>query len=305
MRRAGRFTRLMRLPRPARTIPAAVLALLACAAPAPAQSTGPAPTVTIGDATVTEGNAPGAKLSFPITVTAAPGFVTLAVATRPGSALAQDDFTPRLAVFTIAVTSTPNSSYTFDVPVTSDLVPEPTETLTVAYRLVTPGEVMPGQPGVGLTPDFAADPTAATGTIVDDDAPAGLPSAGPPPPPAPPAASAPPPTTPPVTASGKPSLQQVAALPSTKRCVSRRRFRIRLRSPKGARVVSATVKLRGRTVATRRGKRITAPIDLRGLPRGRFAVSIRVVLADGRVVTGSRTYRTCAPKRKGGTAPTV
>jgi hypothetical protein len=284
----------MRLPRPARTIPAALLALLACAAPA-------TPTVTIGDASVVEGNAPGNKLSFPITVDGPAGFVTLAIAARPDTALADDDFAPRLAVFTIQLTSGPNTSYRFEVPVTADAVAEPTETLTVAYRVITPGEVTPGQPGVGTTPDFAGDPTAATGTIVDDDAPVSLPGAAPPP--APPTPAPAPPS--PVAAASKPSLQQVASLPSTKRCVSRRRFRIRLRSPKGTRVVSATVKLRGRTVATRRGKRITAPIDLRGLPKGRFAVSIRVVLDDGRVVTGTRTYRTCAPKHTGGTAPAI
>ncbi|MGK2939880.1 MAG: hypothetical protein ACSLFR_19085, partial [Solirubrobacteraceae bacterium] len=100
-------------------------------------------------------------------------------------------------------------------------------------------------------------------------------------------------------------LKSVATLPSTKRCVSRRRFRIRLRSPKGAKIASATVKLRGKTVATRRGTRVTAPIDLRGLPKGTFTVSISVVLIDGRVITGSRTYRTCAPKNSAARAPKV
>lgn len=296
----------MRLPRPARTIPAVLLALLACAAPASAQSVATPPTVTIGDASVTEGDGSGTKLSFPITVDAAPGWVTLAVATRPDSALAHDDFTPRLAVFTIPVTIGANTSYRFEVPVTADQVPEPTETLTVAYRVITPGEVAPGQPGVGATPDLASEPTAATGTILDDDAPATTPGAGAPPPPAapapPPAAPQPAPT---VAASSKPVLKNVATLPSTKQCVSRRRFRIRLRSPKGARIASATVKLRGRTVAARRGRRLTAPIDLRGLPKGRFTVSIRVVLEDGRVVSGTRTYRTCAPKRGGSSTPKV
>lgn len=285
---------------PARIALAALLAALLGPAPAAAQSAAPAPTVTIGDATVTEGNAPGAKLSFPITVDGPPGFVTLAVATRPDSALAHDDFTPRLAVFTVQLTIGPNASYRFEVPVTADLVPEPTETLTVAYRVIAPGEVTPGQPGVGATPDLAAEPAAATGTILDDDAPASTPSAGPPP--APPSA---PPPAPTVAASSRPTLTQVAALPSAKQCVSRRRFRIRLRSPKGARIASATVRLRGRTVATRRGTRVTAPIDLRGLPKGRFTVAIRVVLDDGRVISGTRTYRTCAPKRAGGSAPKV
>jgi uncharacterized Zn-binding protein involved in type VI secretion len=89
----------------------------------------------------------------------------------------------------------------------------------------------------------------------------------------------------------------VAALPSAKRCVSRRRFRIRLRQPKGVTLTSATVKVNGRTAATRKGTRVTAPIDLRGLPKGAVTVSITVKLGDGRTLRGSRKYRTCAPKR--------
>ena len=118
---------------------------------------------------------------------------------------------------------------------------------------------------------------------------------------APPPAAAPPPPPvrpPPVALAKLPALTAVATLPSTRRCVSRRRFRIRLRQPSGARIASATVELNRKRVATRRGTRITAPIDLRGLPKGRFTVKITIVLADGRKVTGSRRYRTCAPKRR-------
>jgi hypothetical protein len=89
----------------------------------------------------------------------------------------------------------------------------------------------------------------------------------------------------------------VATLPSTKRCVSRRKFRIRLRHPSGTRIKSATVKLGGRTVATRRGSRVTAPVDLRGLPKGTVKLSLTITLADGRKVSGTRRYRTCAAKR--------
>jgi hypothetical protein len=96
-----------------------------------------------------------------------------------------------------------------------------------------------------------------------------------------------------------PTFDAVAVLPSTRRCVSRRRFRIRLRHPKGARIKSADVHVNGKKVATRRGVRVTAPVDLRGLPIGRFTVRIRVVLVDGRKVNGSRRYRTCTPKRRG------
>jgi hypothetical protein len=54
----------------------------------------------------------------------------------------------------------------------------------------------------------------------------------------------------------------------------------------------------GRRVATRRGRRVTAPVDLRGLPRGRYRVSITVLLDNSRIVRGSRRYRTCVPRRR-------
>ena len=87
-------------------------------------------------------------------------------------------------------------------------------------------------------------------------------------------------------------------LPSTKRCVSRRRFRIRLRTPRGAKLAKVTVRVNGKLVRTVRGKRITARVDLRGLPRGRFRVKIEVRTVDGRKVSATRRYRTCAPKRR-------
>lgn len=90
----------------------------------------------------------------------------------------------------------------------------------------------------------------------------------------------------------------IATLPSAKRCISRRSFRIRLRQPRGATITRATVKLGTKTVATRKGARVTAPIDLRGLPKGRVKVTITATLADGRTVKGSRTYTTCAAKKR-------
>ncbi|HEV2786902.1 MAG TPA: hypothetical protein VGV67_10970, partial [Solirubrobacteraceae bacterium] len=76
-------------------------------------------------------------------------------------------------------------------------------------------------------------------------------------------------------------------------CVSRRAFRIRLRVAPGAIVRSAVVVVRGKRVAVRRGRRLTAPIDLRGAPAGVIRVYIRIRTADGRVVSGTRSYRTC------------
>jgi len=80
-------------------------------------------------------------------------------------------------------------------------------------------------------------------------------------------------------------------------CASRRRFRIRLRNPRGFRIERATVSVNGKLVRVVKGRRLRAAVDLRGLPKGRFEVAIRVVTTHGLVITGKRTYRTCASKR--------
>jgi hypothetical protein len=85
----------------------------------------------------------------------------------------------------------------------------------------------------------------------------------------------------------------LVGLPARRSCGSRRRFRIRLRVPARLHPVSATVTVDGRRVAVRRGRRLTAPVDLRGLPRGRFTVRVAVRLRSGRVVRETRRYRTC------------
>ena len=87
-------------------------------------------------------------------------------------------------------------------------------------------------------------------------------------------------------------------LPSSRRCVSRRSFRIRLRVPRKRKVRSATVYVGRKRVAVRRGKRLTSPVDLRGLPKGRFKVTIKLRLRNGRTLTSHRRYRTCTPKKR-------
>lgn len=93
--------------------------------------------------------------------------------------------------------------------------------------------------------------------------------------------------------SEQPSSNQPVATPRADEgtCVSRRRFRIRL--PRGAR--SARVVVGGRPVKVARGRRLTAPVDLRGRPGGRVTVRIRMTLRSGRTVTRVRDYRTCFP----------
>ncbi len=120
-----------------------------------------------------------------------------------------------------------------------------------------------------------------------------------PPPPPPPA----PPVPQPVFKPKAVAFSALVSLPSTRRCVSRRAFRIRLRVPSGVQISSAEVRVNGKRVRTIKRSRITAPVDLRNLPRGRFSVEIRVKLADGRTIKGTRKYRTCTKKRRGGTGP--
>lgn len=96
-----------------------------------------------------------------------------------------------------------------------------------------------------------------------------------------------------------PTFENVVTLPkATKKCRSRRNFRIRLRAPKADPLVRATVDVNGRRVKTLAGARLTAPVDLRGLRKGRYTVKIVATTASGRIITGTRKYRTCVPKRR-------
>jgi uncharacterized repeat protein (TIGR01451 family) len=112
------------------------------------------------------------------------------------------------------------------------------------------------------------------------------------------------PSSPPATTTSAPSsipavlARDVIKLPRAKKCVSRRHFRIRLVQPKGIKLVSATVLVNGKRVKVVRGRRLTAPVDLRGLPKGRFRVKIIVKTSDGRMLRSARRYRTCVPKHR-------
>ncbi len=78
-------------------------------------------------------------------------------------------------------------------------------------------------------------------------------------------------------------------------CLSRRVLRIRLRAPAGQRLRRATVVVAGhRARVTKRGGRLTAIVDLRHAPRGRFGVRVSAITVSGRRVSERRQYRTCA-----------
>ena len=108
------------------------------------------------------------------------------------------------------------------------------------------------------------------------------------PPPPPPAAPAPKPLRP----------NDVIRFPSTRRCVSRRAFKIRLRHPGGVKLVSARVVLNGKKLEVVKGRRLTSAIVLEGLPRGRFKLKITVTTSTGKKLTGTRKYHTCTKKRR-------
>jgi hypothetical protein len=92
-----------------------------------------------------------------------------------------------------------------------------------------------------------------------------------------------------------------AGHPTFKECLSQRNFIIRLRELGGVHLRSATVIVNGkpasvvaRTIAGRR--RLTARVDLRGLPSGQYAVNIEARTTKGRTLRGRRLYTTCSKK---------
>lgn len=104
--------------------------------------------------------------------------------------------------------------------------------------------------------------------------------------------------TPTPTAVPEPTASQAFSLPSAKRCVSRRRFTIRIRRVPHVTFVSAVVTVNGKRVKTVKRSRITAPVNLTGLPKGRFKVTISARTSTGQTIRGTRVYRTCTPRKR-------
>jgi methionine-rich copper-binding protein CopC len=107
----------------------------------------------------------------------------------------------------------------------------------------------------------------------------------------------------PVAKPPTPSAARAFVLPSAKRCVSRRRFAIHVRKLAGITWTGAVIKINHKRVRTIARKRIAAVVNLRSLPKGTFVLSITATSTDGRKVTGTRTYHTCAAKRRAGGPP--
>jgi Calx-beta domain/Right handed beta helix region len=102
-------------------------------------------TITIGDATVTEGSGGTMVALFPVTLSnASPVPVTVDFATADGTATAPGDYTATSGVLTFAPGET-----TKNVPVTisTDLLDEPNETFFVNLSNPSTGAIIAGRPG--------------------------------------------------------------------------------------------------------------------------------------------------------------
>ncbi|HVP01036.1 MAG TPA: hypothetical protein VMT10_00595, partial [Solirubrobacteraceae bacterium] len=88
-------------------------------------------------------------------------------------------------------------------------------------------------------------------------------------------------------------------LPSAKACVSKRSFPVRLVAPSGVTIAKVALVVNGKPVKAKKvAGRFSASIDLRGLPKGTFTVTVTITTTRGRKLVGARSYRTCAAKPK-------
>ncbi len=80
--------------------------------------------------------------------------------------------------------------------------------------------------------------------------------------------------------------------------MSKRKFTIHVRKLPGITWVSAVIKINGKRVKSVGRSHITALVNLVGLPKGTFVLSITAKASNGQSVTGTRTYHTCVQKSK-------
>lgn len=98
----------------------------------------------------------------------------------------------------------------------------------------------------------------------------------------------------PLPASQVLGLQQVASLPSAKRCLSRRSFAVHVRDPAHDPFRSISISISGRRLSVRhRGSFSIAQVDLKGSPKGTFVLAIHGTTVLGRRLSGKRVYHTC------------
>jgi hypothetical protein len=84
-------------------------------------------------------------------------------------------------------------------------------------------------------------------------------------------------------------------LPSTKMCLSRRKFVVHPRAPKGVKLVSVVIQINGKTVKTGKLSKDRTSVSLVGLPKGTFRVSLITKSSTGKLYEDIRTFHTCVP----------
>jgi streptogramin lyase len=120
------------------------------------------------------------------------------------------------------------------------------------------------------------------------------------------------PGTTPITPKGggtppTPPLATVLGLPPAQQCVSKRTLLVHVHAPPGQQLLSVKLSLRGKVLRAEtftKGKNDKVPptlVDLRGLPKGTFTLTIVVETKEGKTYRATRTYHTCVPgkHRKG------
>jgi streptogramin lyase len=110
------------------------------------------------------------------------------------------------------------------------------------------------------------------------------------------------PTSPPKGGTtAKQPLATVLGLPSAQQCVSKRTLLVHGHAPPGQQLLSVKLSLRGRVLraeAFTKGTNHKVPptlVDLRGLPKGTFTLTIVVETKQGKTYRATRTYHTCVP----------
>jgi hypothetical protein len=92
---------------------------------------------------------------------------------------------------------------------------------------------------------------------------------------------------------------KVFSLAAAKRCASRRSLTLTLRKrTTGPKVTSVQVTIGSGKAKTYKGSKLKVPVKLTGLPKGSFKIKVAVTLSDGTKVNLTRSYKTCAPKKR-------
>jgi hypothetical protein len=93
------------------------------------------------------------------------------------------------------------------------------------------------------------------------------------------------------------ALKANVGLPSSKVCLSKRKFIAHPRAPKGAKLVRVEILINGVLKGSGKLTKHHTTINLRGLPKGAFKVAMVVTSSTGKKYEDLRTFHTCVPKK--------